>query len=74
MRFEGPVGPGAAVMTSLVGFGVFVMIRRQMLNLRDLATGVLGSGPRPTRPEPEPANDIPDEEPIPEVMTAAGIA
>lgn len=74
VRFEGPVGPGATVMTSLVGFGVFVMIRRQMLNLRDLATGVIGSVPRATRPEAETVHDVPDEEPIPEVMTAAGIA
>jgi len=53
---------------------VFVMIRRQMLNLRDLATGMLGTVPRATRPEAATLHDVPEEEPIPEVMTAAGIA
>lgn len=74
VRYDGPIGPGASVMSSLVGFGVFVMIRRQMLNLRELASGVLGSGPISTRPEVEPTHDSLDREPMPEVMTAAGIS
>jgi hypothetical protein len=39
VRYEGAVGPGARFMGSLLGFGVFVMVRRQMLNLKRLAEG-----------------------------------
>ncbi len=39
VRYDGAIGPGPRVMGAVLGFGVFVMIRRQMLNLRALAEG-----------------------------------
>jgi hypothetical protein len=39
VRYDGSKRPGPRVMGTLLGFGVFVMIRRQMLNLRGLAEG-----------------------------------
>jgi hypothetical protein len=73
VRYDGVVGPGARFMGATLGFGVFVMVRRQMLNLKRLAEG------RQTGPTiaPEPvltgSEDVVGE-PIPEVMTSAGIA
>ena len=57
----------------MLGFGVFVMVRRQMLNLKRLAEG-RQTGPT-TAPEPvlTGSEDVVGE-PIPEVMTSAGIA
>jgi hypothetical protein len=69
VRYEGAVGPGARVMSALLGFGVFVMVRRQMKNLKRLAEG-RWTVPTVTEPTPEATAD----EPTPEVMTAAGIA
>jgi len=73
VRYDGVIGPGARFMGSLLGFGVFVMVQRQMLTLKRLAEG------RPaafTTETPGTTGTKPDEgavDPIPEVLIPAGI-
>ena len=69
VRYEGAVGPGARFMSAILGFGVFVMVRRQMLNLKRLAEG---RGPVPVVTEPRLEGTT--GEPAPDVIIAAGIA
>ncbi len=71
VRMQAPAGPGAVVMGEAFGFGVFAMVRKQMLGIRDRAEAALIAAgisaefaQRPARPAPE-ATGTPAEPPTP---------
>jgi hypothetical protein len=70
VRYEGMPGVGGRFMSSFLGFGVFVMVRRQMLNLKRLAetlpAGLSQVTPNATTPGP----DVAGGEPMPTEGTA----
>jgi hypothetical protein len=73
VRYDGAYGLGARIMGSLLGFGVFVMVQRQMLTLKRLAEfrPAAFTAETPAATETGPEGDAAD--PIPEVMVPAGI-
>jgi len=78
VRMPAPAGPGAVFMGEAFGFGVFAMVRKQMLGIRDRAEAALIAAGisaefarRPARPVPE-ATGTPAEPPAPAETTPAG--
>ena len=72
VRYDGAYGLGPRLMGSLVGFGVFIMVQRQMLTLKRLTEGRRPSLTAEGAREIGDAADAADGS-IPEVMIPAGI-
>ena len=58
VRFEN-VGPMARVTSPIVGFGVFLMMRRQLLGIRRRAEGIVASASDWSTSAPPPAGELP---------------